>query len=73
MSSAMEGYAHIDFEAIFSPIMRLFASSPEVGANRILFLATSKEYEGVSVKLIYEDYVKESNPEALDENIVNRV
>lgn len=53
--------------------MRLFASSPEVGVDRIITLALSTEYEGVTGKFIYEDYIKDPNPEALDNKIAQKV
>ncbi|MCT4634238.1 MAG: SDR family NAD(P)-dependent oxidoreductase [Firmicutes bacterium] len=52
---------------------RLFASPPRVGAERILTLVTSNEYEGVSGKFIYEDYIREPNKQALDLDLVRRV
>ncbi|TKG91490.1 SDR family NAD(P)-dependent oxidoreductase [Puteibacter caeruleilacunae] len=55
------------------PYMFFCASKPEVGADRILRVALSKEYEGVSGKYVYEDAVRDPNPEALDEDIVDRV
>lgn len=55
------------------PYMFFFASKPEIGGDRIIRLALSKEFEGVSGKFIYEDAVRDPNSEALDDSIVNRV
>ncbi len=55
------------------PYMFFFASKPEVGANRILRVALSDEYENISGKFVYEDVVRNPNPEALDDSIVERV
>lgn len=52
---------------------RLFASPPRVGAERILALATSSAYDNVSGKFIYEDYIKEPNKQALDNDLVKKV
>lgn len=62
------------FEAIIGvPYMFFFASKPEKGADRILRLATSDEYENISGKFVYEDKIRKPNPEALNDNIVDRV
>ncbi|BDD06640.1 SDR family oxidoreductase [Aureibacter tunicatorum] len=55
------------------PYMFFFASKPEVGGDRILRLALSDEYEGVSGKYVYEDAVRDPNPEALDNELVDKV
>jgi len=55
------------------PYMFFFASKAEVGGDRILRLALSKEFEGVSGKFIFEDAEKDPNPEALNEDIVEKV
>lgn len=55
------------------PYMLLFASKPEVGVHRILKLAFSEDFDGVSGAYVYEDGVKDPNPEALNEAIVDRV
>ena len=55
------------------PYMFFFASKPDIGGDRILRVALSDEYENVSGKFIYEDKIKDPNPEALDDNIVERV
>lgn len=51
----------------------LCGSEPEVGAERILRLAISDDYKDVSGKFIYEDRVKDPNPEALDDKLVEKV
>jgi NAD(P)-dependent dehydrogenase (short-subunit alcohol dehydrogenase family) len=53
--------------------MYIAASKPEIGGDRILRLALSKEFEGVSGKFIYEDVVRDPNPEALDNKIVEKI
>lgn len=53
--------------------MYISASETEVGGDRILRLALSKEFEGISGKFIYEDAIKDPNPEALNDEIVERV
>lgn len=55
------------------PYMFFFGSRTEVGADRILRVALSDEYEGVSGKFIYEDAIRDPNPEALDEALVQKV
>lgn len=52
---------------------RIFASPARVGAERILTVATSKEYENVSGKFVYEDYIREPNKQAADSDLVKRV
>ena len=62
------------WEAIVGvPYMFFFASKPEVGGDRILRVALSDEYENASGKFIYEDSIRDPNPEALDDAIVERV
>ncbi|WP_196893336.1 SDR family NAD(P)-dependent oxidoreductase [Aureivirga marina] len=55
------------------PYMFFFASKTEVGANRILNLALSDEFNHENGKYIYEEKIREPNPEALDEELVNKV
>ncbi|MCT4588919.1 MAG: SDR family NAD(P)-dependent oxidoreductase [Carboxylicivirga sp.] len=55
------------------PYMFLFAEKTENGADRILRLALSDEFEGVSGKFIYEDHIKNPNPEALDDELVEQI
>lgn len=54
------------------PYMFLFASKTEVGAERILKAAFSKDFDGVSGQFIYEDKVRDPNPEALNDELVER-
>ena len=61
------------FESVGRPMMRWLASPPEVGADRIVRLAISSEYEGVSGQYVYEDKIQLPNPEARDDDIVARV
>ena len=56
-------------QGLFRWVMRVFASPPEVGADRIVRLAISSRYSGVSGKFVSEDDIEEPNPEALDEAI----
>ena len=53
-------------QGLFRTIMRLFASPPEVGADRIVRLAISSEYQGVTGVYVSEDTIKAPNPEAQD-------
>lgn len=55
------------------PYMFFFASKTEVGGDRILRLALSDEFENVSGKFIYEDHIKNPNPEALENELINRI
>ena len=54
-------------------MMRLIASPPLVGADRIVRLAVSSAYEGVSGQFIFEDEARPPNKEALDGEIVERL
>jgi NAD(P)-dependent dehydrogenase (short-subunit alcohol dehydrogenase family) len=53
--------------------MFFFASKQEVGGDRILRLALSKEFENVNGEFVFEDKIREPNPEALDDKIVDKV
>lgn len=55
------------------PYMYFFASKPEKGADRILRLAIADEYENISGQFVYEDAIRQPNPEALDDSIVDAV
>lgn len=55
------------------PYMFFCASKTSVGARRILRLALSNEYEGVSGQYVYEEAIRQPNPEALQPELVNRV
>lgn len=59
--------------AVGAVYMYISASKPEVGSDRILRVALSDEYENVSGKFIYEDKIKHPNPQALDDEIVEKV
>lgn len=55
------------------PYMFFFASKPEIGADRILRVALDKEYSISSGNFVYEDAIREPNPEALDNELVEKV
>lgn len=55
------------------PYMFLFAEKTENGGDRILRLALSDEFENVSGKFIFEDHIKNPNPEALNENYIEKI
>lgn len=55
------------------PYMYFFASPPEKGADRILNVALSDEYETISGKFVYENKIRQPNPEALDDKLVDKV
>lgn len=58
---------------IWKPLMNWLASPPEVGAERILTVALSPKYEGVSGQYVSEDAVRQPNKEALDDAVVERL
>ncbi|MCY4163514.1 MAG: SDR family NAD(P)-dependent oxidoreductase [bacterium] len=60
-------------ERVGSILMLLFASPALVGADRIVRLAVSSAYEGVSGQFVFEDAARLPNPEALDDTIVERL
>lgn len=60
-------------EGMFRGVMRVFASPPEVGADRIVRLAVSSEYRDVSGEFVYEDAIAAPNPEASDPEIRTRL
>ena len=53
-------------QGLFRYVMRVFASPPEVGADRIVRLAVSSEYQGVTGTYVNEDAIAAPNPEAQD-------
>ena len=53
-------------EGLFRYVMRVFASPPAVGADRIVRLAVSSEYQGVTGTYVSEDAITAPNPEAQD-------
>ena len=55
------------------PYMFLFAEKTVNGADRILRLALSDEFENVSGKFIYEDHIKNPNPDALDDKLCEKI
>jgi NAD(P)-dependent dehydrogenase (short-subunit alcohol dehydrogenase family) len=55
------------------PYMFFFAEKTENGGDRILRLALSDEFENVSGKFIYEDHIKNPNPEALDKKRMEQI
>ena len=61
------------FEAIGKPMMQLLASPPEVGADRIVRLAISSSYEGVSGEYVYEDAIRPPNAETKDASNIKRL
>lgn len=58
---------------IWKPLMNWFASPPAVGAERILTVALSPKYDGVSGQYVHEDAVRQPNREALDDAAVERL
>lgn len=51
----------------------LFAEKTEIGGDRILRLALSPEFEGVTGQFIYEDAARDPNPEALNDELVEKI
>ena len=64
---------HKGLRALSRPMMRMVASPPEVGADRIVRLAISSEYEGVSGEFVYEDTIRPPNAEAKNPDIVAKL
>lgn len=60
-------------QGLFRCVMRVIASPPEVGADRIARLAVSSRYEKVTGKFVSEDTITQPNPEALDASIRQRL
>lgn len=54
------------------PYMRYCAAETEVGGDRILRVALSKDFDDISGMYIYEDSVRDPNPEALDDKLVEK-
>ncbi len=54
-------------------LMKAFASPPEVAAERILAVALSPRYDGVSGQYVYEDAIRRHDREALDNAAVERL
>jgi NAD(P)-dependent dehydrogenase (short-subunit alcohol dehydrogenase family) len=55
------------------PYMFFCAEKTENGGDRILRLALSDEFENVNGKFVYEDHIKNPNPEALDKKCVEQI
>lgn len=53
-------------QGFFRYVMRVFASPPQVGGDRVVRLAVSSEYEGVTGTYVNEDTIAAPNPEAQD-------
>ena len=53
-------------QGLFRYVMRVFASPPAVGADRIVRLAVSSDYQGVTGTYVSEDTITAPNPEAHD-------
>ena len=58
---------------VFGLLMKAFASRTEVAAERILTVALSPRYEGVSGQYVYEDDVRQHDREARDDTAVERL
>jgi NAD(P)-dependent dehydrogenase (short-subunit alcohol dehydrogenase family) len=58
---------------LFLPLMRLFALSPEKGAQTSLYLATSAEVEGVSGDYFFEQRPMPSSPASHDREAAQRL
>lgn len=54
-------------------LMKAFASPPEVPAERILSVALSPRYDGMSGQYVYEDAIRRHDEEALDDVAVERL
>ena len=54
-------------------MMKTFASPPEVAAERIVTVAVSPQYDGVSGQYVYEDAVRQHDRKALDDAAVERL
>lgn len=51
-------------QGLFRYGIRVFACPPEVGADRVVRLAVSSEYQGVTGTYVSEDAIAAPNPEA---------
>ena len=54
-------------------MMKWLASPTEVGGDRIVRLAISSEYEGITGEFIYEDAIRPPNPETQDADVVAKL
>ncbi|TPV95937.1 MAG: SDR family NAD(P)-dependent oxidoreductase [Myxococcales bacterium FL481] len=69
-----KGHGLSRWQQVFARVYGFFSAEPiEVGADRIITLTIAPQYDGVSGEFVYEDHVKTPNPEALDEELVERV
>ncbi len=61
-------------QALFGKVMMRFSASPPlVGGDRIVRLAISSAYDGVSGEFVYEDEARDPNPQALDAQTVEQL
>lgn len=58
---------------IGKPLMKFCAEPTENGADRIITAAIAPQYDGISGKFIYETAIRDPNPEALDDELVEKV
>jgi NAD(P)-dependent dehydrogenase (short-subunit alcohol dehydrogenase family) len=58
---------------LFLPLVHLFAISPEEGAQTVIYLATSREVEGVTGKYFVDKKPVESSPESYDREAAMRL
>ena len=58
---------------LWRPLMKVFAAPAEVAAERILTVALSPRYDGMSGQYVYEDAVRRHDPRALDDAAVERL
>ncbi|MCB0753835.1 MAG: SDR family oxidoreductase [Ignavibacteriae bacterium] len=57
----------------FSRLLSLFISTPEMGAQPSVYLATSAEVKGLTGKYFYKTKVKETDPVANDEELADNI
>jgi NAD(P)-dependent dehydrogenase (short-subunit alcohol dehydrogenase family) len=66
-----------DSFSIFGPalkyLMSFFSLTPEQGADTLIYLASSKEVEGVTGKYFYKRKAIQSSPLSYDENVARRL
>ncbi|MFZ0850218.1 MAG: hypothetical protein WAO08_13540 [Hyphomicrobiaceae bacterium] len=54
-------------------LVHLFGSSPERGASRIVRLASSREYAGITGRYFYKEQLARANPQAEDDENAERL
>jgi retinol dehydrogenase 12 len=54
-------------------VIHLFGSSPEQGASRIVRLASSREYAGITGRYFYKEQLARPNPQAEDDENAERL